>query len=125
MRLDLWLWAVRAFKTRSSATEAIRGGKVKVENLPVKPAHTVKAGQSVCIRMGCGAVPWIRTLKCIQAPSSRVGAKLVGLYMEDITSPDEREKSVMRLSLEPGYRAPGSGRPTKLDRRVIDEVQEW
>jgi ribosome-associated heat shock protein Hsp15 len=124
MRLDLWLWAVRAFKTRSLATEAIRGGKVKVENQPVKPAHSVKLGQTISIRMDCGAVPWIRTLKSMQTPSSRVGAKLVGLYMEDITSPEEREKSLMRRSLEPGYRAPGSGRPTKFERRAIDEIQE-
>ena len=122
MRLDLWLWAVRAFKTRPLAAEAIRGGKVKVEEQPVKPAHTVRVGQVITIRMDSGDIPWIRTLKAIDFPSSRVGAKLVSLYMEDTTTPEEREKSQLRGALQPGFRATGSGRPTKLDRRAIDQM---
>lgn len=122
MRLDLWLWAVRAFKTRPLAAGAIRGGTVKVEEQPVKPAHTVRVGQVITIRMDSGEVPWIRTLKAIDFPTSRVGAKLVPLYMEDTTTPEEREKSELRGSLQPGFRAYGSGRPTKAERRAIDEM---
>jgi ribosome-associated heat shock protein Hsp15 len=124
MRLDLWLWAVRAFKTRSLAAGAIRGGKVKVDGQPVKPAHTVRIGQSIAVRMDTGDVPWIRTLKAVGFPSSRVGAKLVPLYMEDVTEPGEREKSELRISLQPGFRAHGSGRPTKLERRALDELHD-
>jgi ribosome-associated heat shock protein Hsp15 len=122
MRLDLWLWAVRAFKTRPLAAGAIRGGKVKVEEQPVKPAHTVRAGQTITIRIDSGDVPWIRTLKALDFPTSRVGAKLVPLYMEDNTTPEERQKSELRGSLHPGFRAHGSGRPTKFERRAIDEM---
>jgi ribosome-associated heat shock protein Hsp15 len=122
MRLDLWLWAVRAFKTRPLAAGAIRGGKVKVEGQSVKPAHTVRAGQTITIRMDSGEVPWMRTLKAIGFPASRVGAKLVSSYMEDTTTPEEREKSDLRGSLQPGYRAHGMGRPTKAERRAIEEM---
>jgi ribosome-associated heat shock protein Hsp15 len=124
MRLDLWLWAVRAFKTRPLAAAAIRGGKVKVEGQPVKPAHTVRAGQTITVRMDAGDVPWTRTLKAVDFPHSRVGAKLVSLYAEDNTTPAEREKSDLRISLQPGFRPQGSGRPTKQERRAIDEILE-
>jgi ribosome-associated heat shock protein Hsp15 len=100
----------------------LRGGKVKVEEQAVKPAHTVRVGQVITIRMDAGEVPWIRTLKAIAFPTSRVGAKLVPIYMEDTTTPEEREKSELRGSLQPGFRASGSGRPTKSERRAIDEM---
>jgi ribosome-associated heat shock protein Hsp15 len=122
MRLDVWLWAVRAFKTRPLAASAIRSGKVKVDGQPAKPAHTVRVGHLVTIRMDAGDVPWVRTLKALDFPHSRVGAKLVAQYMEDITEPAEREKSELRISLQPGFRPHGSGRPTKLERRAIDEL---
>jgi ribosome-associated heat shock protein Hsp15 len=122
MRLDLWLWAIRAFKTRPLAAGAIRGGKVKVEGQSVKPAHTVRAGQTITIRIDSSEVPWVRTLKAVGFPASRVGAKLVALYVEDTTTPEEREKSERRGSLQPGYRAHGSGRPTKAERRAIEEM---
>lgn len=122
MRLDLWLWAVRAFKTRPLAAAAIRGGKVKVEGQPVKPAHTVRSGQTITVRMDAGDVPWTRTLKAVDFPSSRVGAKLVSLYAEDHTPPAERAKSELRISLQPGFRPQGTGRPTKQERRAIDEM---
>jgi len=122
MRLDVWLWAVRAFKTRPLAAGAIRGGKVKVDALAVKPAHSVRAGQTITIRIDSSDVPWVRTLKAIDFPASRVSAKLVPLYMEDMTTPGEQEKAKLRASLQPGFRTQGCGRPTKSDRRAIDRV---
>ena len=122
MRLDLWLWAVRAFKPRPLAAGAVRGGKVNVEEQSVKPAHTVRVGQTITIRMDSGEVPWIRTLKALDFPSSRVGAKLVHLYAEDTTTPEQREKSEQRGCLQPGFRPHGSGRPTKSERRAIEEM---
>jgi ribosome-associated heat shock protein Hsp15 len=124
MRLDFWLWAVRAFKTRPLAAGAIRGGKVKVDGQPVKPAHTVRVGHLITIRIETGDVPWLRTLKTLDFPGSRVGAKLVTLYMEDVTEAAEREKSELRITLQPGFRPQGSGRPTKLERRAIDELHD-
>jgi ribosome-associated heat shock protein Hsp15 len=122
MRLDLWLWAVRAFKTRPLAAGAIRGGKVKVDAKPAKPAHAVRAGQVVAISIDSSDVPWVRTLKAIDFPISRVGAKLVPLYMEDITTPEEQEKAMLRGTFQSGFRAQGSGRPTKSDRRAIERM---
>jgi ribosome-associated heat shock protein Hsp15 len=122
MRLDLWLWAVRAFKTRPLAAGAIRSNKVKVEGQSVKPAHTVRAGQIITIRVDSSEIPWVRTLKAVGFPSSRVGARLVPLYVEDATTPEERVKSELRGLLHPGYRAHGSGRPTKAERRAIEEM---
>lgn len=124
MRLDVWLWSVRAFKTRPLAAVAIRGGKVKIDGQPVKPSHTVRIGQTIAVRIDTGDVPWIRTLKALGFPASRVGARLVPLYMEDVTEPGELQKSELRISLQPGFRALGSGRPTKLERRAIDELHD-
>jgi ribosome-associated heat shock protein Hsp15 len=117
MRLDQWLWAVRLFKSRSLATQAIRGGRVKVDEAATKPAHEVKAGEVVTVSLEGIS----RTLRVVDAPPSRVGAKLVALYAEEITSSEEFEKlrSMWRM---PGARAPGTGRPTKRERRELDAM---
>jgi ribosome-associated heat shock protein Hsp15 len=125
MRLDLWLWAVRTFKTRSLAAGAIRGGRVKVGEQTVKPAHTVRVGQIIAIRVDSGSVPWLRTLKALGLPPSRVGAKLVPLYAEDLTTEEEMRKSQTPRALEPGFRAPGLGRPTKSERRALEGFYDW
>lgn len=120
-RLDQWLWAVRAFKTRSLAANAIKSGRVEVDGRSVKPAHTVRAAECVCIRMGLGATAWIRTLKVVGFPPSRVGAPLVAQFAEDRTPAEELEKSKLREPDFPGWRPKGAGRPTKRDRREIDD----
>src|SRR5688572_7859657 len=109
MRLDQWLWAVRVYKTRSVAAEAIKAAHVTVNGQPSKPAHTVRAGEMIVARVG----EITRTLKVIAAPPSRVGAKLVAGFAEDLTPPEEYEKR-----REPNYipailRPKGAGRPTK------------
>ena len=124
MRLDLWLWAVRALKTRPLAAAAIKGGKVKVDGLSAKPAHTVRPGQRIAIQINSNETPWLRTLLVVDFPPSRVGAKLVPQYAEDITPVEELEKSRLRAPLAQGRRPPGSGRPTKLERRSIEELFE-
>jgi len=70
------------------------------------------------------STPWTRTLRVLASPVSRVGAKLTSQYMEDITSVEELGKSQIRGPLLPGYRPPGSGRPTKRERRDLDEFGE-
>lgn len=119
MRLDQWLWAVRLFKSRSLAVEAIRGGKVTVNGEATKPAHEAKPGELIVAQM-----PFItRTLKVLGMPASRVGAKLVGEYAEELTPEEEFEKARERARL-PGMRPRGAGRPTKRERRDLDEVMD-
>jgi len=119
MRLDQWLWAVRVYKSRSLAADAIKGGLVKVDGERSKPAHEPKAGELIVARVGI----MTRTLRCIAAPKSRVAAKLVLDFAEDLTPIEEREKRPEPNLLPPGFRPRGSGRPTKRDRRALDEFE--
>ena len=123
MRLDQWLWAVRVFKTRSISADAIKNGRVQVNGAAMKPAHEVRAGELIAVRMDHGAVAWTRTLRVIGAPPSRVGAKLVAQFAEDLTTAEELAKRDIREPslLPPGFRAPGMGRPTKRERREMDD----
>ena len=120
MRLDLWLWAVRLFKSRSLATEAIKGGHVKVNGAATKPAHETKPGELVTARIGI----MTRTVRVLGAPRSRVGAKLVAQYAEDLTPPEEFDKQ-QGFDFRPiGVRPRGAGRPTKRERRLLDGLSE-
>ncbi len=115
MRLDQWLWAVRFFKTRPLAVEAIRGGRVKVDGVAVKAAREVKPGETVAVTLE-GAR---RIARVLGAPSSRVSAKLVPLYYEDQTPPPAPDAAPA-----PARRERGTGRPTKRERRQLDALQE-
>jgi ribosome-associated heat shock protein Hsp15 len=120
MRLDQWLWAVRLFKTRNLAVEAIKGGHVKVNGAAAKPAHEVKPGERVTARIGI----MTRTLQVLDAPRSRVGAKLVAQFAEDLTPPEEFEKQRAFNFRPPAARPRGAGRPTKRERRLLDKFSE-
>ena len=117
MRLDQWLWTVRVFQTRTSAAAAIKGGHVRINDEPCKPAREARAGDVVVARVGI----LTRTVRVIAAPPSRVGAKLVPQFSEDLTPPEEYAKRPERNFLSPMFRPKGSGRPTKRDRRTLDE----
>ena len=117
MRLDQWLWAVRVFKTRALAVAAIKAGHVKVNAANTKPAHEVRAGEVVTARIGV----MTRTLRAIGAPKSRVAGKLVPEFAEEMTPPEEYEKQRVLAFGVPGARPRGAGRPTKRDRRELDE----
>lgn len=117
MRLDLWLWAVRVFKTRSNAVAAIRGGLVQVNGLDTKPAREVHPGDLVVARVG----PLTRTLRAKASPRSRVGAALVPDYADDLTPDSEYERVASQPGETVGFREKGMGRPTKRDRRRIEE----
>lgn len=123
MRLDVWLWAVRAFKTRGLSLDAIKAGAVEVDGQSCKPARAVRVGECVTIRVDSGFAVWTRTLRVLGTPASRVGAKLVPQFAEDLTSPEEIEKARARPDDLIGYRPRGSGRPTKRERREIDQMQ--
>ena len=119
MRLDQWLWAVRVCRSRSLAADAIKGGLVKVNGERSKPAHEPRPGELIVARVGI----MTRTVRFIAAPKSRVAAKLVPDFAEDLTPPEELEKRPKPNLLPPGFRPRGSGRPTKRDRRVLEEFE--
>lgn len=118
MRIDQWLWCVRVYPTRSRATEAVRGGLVKTNGEAVKPSREVKPGELITAQAG-GIV---RTVRVIADPPARVGAPRVPEFAEDLTAPGQRPPREPNL-LPPGFRPRGAGRPTKRDRRQIDELQ--
>ena len=112
---------MRVYKTRALSAEAIKSGKVQINALPAKPGHTVKPGEIATARIDQGAAAWVRTLRVIGSPPSRVGAKLVAQFAEELTTPEELEKSRQRDEIFPGARARGAGRPTKRERRETDD----
>lgn len=120
MRLDQWLWAVRVYRTRPLAVAAIKAGHVKLGGQPTKPAREVHPGEIITAQ----TETLQRTLKVLDSPSSRVGARLVPQFAEDLTPPEEyqRVKEVQQNLLQ--ARPKGAGRPTKRDRRQMDRFQE-
>ena len=118
MRLDQWLWAVRVYRTRPLAAAAIKGGHVKLNGQPTKPAREVNPGEIITAQTDS----LLRTLRVIGSPSSRVGAKLVPQYAEDLTPPEELERAKARALIPVPTRPKGMGRPTKRDRRILDQL---
>ena len=118
MRIDKYIWAIRCFKTRSEATEACSGNKVKLNGSPVKPSKEVKAGDMIEIRKGAA----IFSYKVIAPLDHRVGAALVPQYAENLTPQSELDK--LRAPVETFFvkRDRGAGRPTKKERRTLDAL---
>ncbi len=117
IRLDKWLWAARFFKTRSLATDAVSGGKIKLNGAPTKPAREIKAGDQLDIFNG--DTRWeviVLALSEIRGPAS--AARL--LYEETAESRAAREAEQMRRKFEVEPAADIHGRPTKRDRRQMD-----
>ena len=117
-RIDKFLWAIRAFKTRTDATDACKGGKVKIAGANVKPSKEVKPGDVLTVKKG--SVTY--TYKVLQPLERRVGAKLVPEYALNLTPAAELEK--LRAPVETFFitRDRGAGRPTKKDRREIEDA---
>lgn len=119
-RIDKWLWTVRIFKTRSIATDECKKGRVRVNDAEIKPSKEVKAGDTIKVRKP----PVVYSYVVKDIPKSRIGAKLVPDYLENTTPADELAK------LEPGFlafqgnRARGTGRPTKKERRTLDNIRD-
>lgn len=118
VRIDKWLWAVRVFKTRSQATDACRAGKVKIDGGVVKASREIKPGTEISIHLGV----MTKTVKVVQTLEKRVGAKLVPDYMADLTAAEEYHKLEL---LRANPLAQRKGRPTKKERRDIDEWLGW
>jgi ribosome-associated heat shock protein Hsp15 len=106
---------VRLFRTRSAAAAACQGGKVTVNGAGAKPARSVHPGDVITAHNGT----LTRTVKVIAPLEQRVGAALVSRYLEDLTPPAEYEAARQRNAAPVGYRPPGTGRPTKRDRRLL------
>ena len=116
-RIDKWLWAARIFKTRSIAADACKNGRVSIGGVNVKPSHSVKAGEVVAVRKP----PVTYSFKILKTIEQRVGAKLLPEIYENVTTPDQYE--LLEMNRISGFvnRARGTGRPTKKDRRALDE----
>lgn len=120
MRIDKFLWCVRYFKTRSLATHACKQGKIKIEGSSVKPSREVFPTDKISVRKN--QIDY--QLEVLDIPPSRVGAKLVNLYVNDTTPKEAFEKLDLLKYSKDYYRKKGTGRPTKKDRRDIDEWYE-
>ena len=117
MRIDKYLWCIRYYKTRSMATEAIKKGHVTVNNQTAKASRNIFPSDKITIRKD--QINYKITV--LDLPQNRVGTKLVDLYRKDETPPEAFEHlELLKLSKE-HYRAKGDGRPTKKDRRDIND----
>ncbi|MDE5676753.1 RNA-binding S4 domain-containing protein [Phocaeicola sp.] len=116
-RIDKWLWASRIFKTRTIAAEACKKGRVFINGSQVKPSRMIKPGEVIQVKKP----PVTYSFKVLQAIEKRVGAKLVPEILENVTTPDQYE--LLEMSKISGFvdRARGTGRPTKKDRRSLEE----
>lgn len=117
VRIDKWLWAVRIYKTRSQASEACRKGHVSIGDLPVKPSRAVHIGEVVKVRKS----PVVRSFKVLSLAEKRMSAKLTIDFLEDVTPPEELEILEMQKNMRWLERDRGTGRPTKKDRRELDD----
>lgn len=120
IRLDKYLWAVRVFKTRSDAAEAIRTNKVSVNGAWAKPSREVKTGDEIAVRKQ----QITYTYKVLDLVSSRQPAKNVPAYCLDITPQEERDKLNVPRDTIFVFRERGTGRPTKKERRDLDDLME-
>lgn len=119
MRIDKYLWCIRMYKTRSIATDACKKGHVKLNGDNLKPSKLVFSGEIIFVRKN--QINY--KIQILDLPKSRVGAKLVDLYRKDLTPAEEFERfEMLKLSKE-YYRKKGIGRPTKKDRRDIEDLE--
>lgn len=120
IRIDKWLWAARLFKTRAIATDAIKGGKVKMDDTPVKPSKEVKEGDIIKVQIE-------QLHKVVQVKSlvkNRVPAKMVPEVYADLTPPEEYERIEFMHAYKSEWRDRGAGRPTKKERRMIEKMKD-
>ena len=115
MRIDKFLWSVRFYKTRNIAAEEIKKNRVSIGENVVKSSKEVKMGDVIKIKKN--QIEY--KIKVIDLPKSRIGAKLVALYVIDMTEKDQYDILKMRKSAQDYYRQKGLGRPTKKDRREM------
>ena len=118
VRIDKWLWAARIYKTRSMASDACKNGRVMVNGVKLKPSRLVKEGEIIQVRKP----PVTYSFKILKAIQNRVGAKMLSEIFENVTPQTQME--ILEMTRIGGFlkRAKGTGRPTKKERREIDEL---
>lgn len=119
-RIDKWLWSARIFKTRSLAADECKNGRVTIKGIKQKPSKMIKEGDIIDVKKG----PIIYSFKVLKAIQNRVGAKLVPEVLENVTSKEQLE--LLEMNRISGFvgRARGTGRPTKKERRDLDDFIE-
>jgi len=120
IRIDKFLWSVRIYKTRSIASDACRKGRIIINNIQVKPSRIILKNETIIVKKP----PVIFIYRVIEPVENRVSAKLVELFVEDLTTEEEKAKLDIRQAGGIGYRNKGSGRPTKKERRLIDRIKD-
>lgn len=120
MRIDKYLWCIRYFKTRSIATQACKKGSIRVNDNIIKPSREVYPNDSITLRKD--QINY--SLIILDLPDNRIGAKLVDLYRKDTTPKEEFEKNELLKYSKDYYRKKGIGRPTKKDRRDIEDFKD-
>ena len=120
IRIDKWLWCIRVFKSRTLASEACDGGKVKINGERVKPSYHVKIGEVITVQQGYIK----RVYKVKGLLDKRVSAVLVKKFAEDITPQEELDKLKTGRMVSYQSKFKGAGRPTKKDRRLIDKMHK-
>ncbi len=119
LRIDKFLWAVRIYKTRSLATDACNGNKVKIGGKSIKPSRNIKVGEIITVTQRYIT----RTYKVLALREKRVSAKIVSQFIEDLTPQEELDKLKMERFTSYIQRYKGTGRPTKKERRLIDKLK--
>lgn len=119
-RVDKWLWAARIFKTRTIAAAACKKGQVSMDGTQLKPSRMVKVGDTIDVKKP----PITYSFRILQAIEHRVGAKLIPEVLENVTRPEQYE--LLEMSKISGFvdRARGTGRPTKKERRALDDFRD-
>ncbi|HEX7585406.1 MAG TPA: S4 domain-containing protein [Prolixibacteraceae bacterium] len=117
VRIDKWLFSVRLYKTRSQASEECRKGKVTINGMNVKPSRELKVGETIQIRRP----PITRSYKILALTESRMAAKLVPEFLIETTPASELEILEVQKNMSVFNRERGTGRPTKKDRRDLDD----
>ena len=117
MRIDKYLWCIRLFKTRNLATNACKKGHVSINGQSAKPSREVLPTDKLLIRKN--QINY--EIRVLDIPESRVAAKWVSIYMEDLTPKEAFEHSELQKYSKEYYRKKGTGRPTKKDRRDIED----
>ncbi|MEN9997607.1 MAG: hypothetical protein RI922_597 [Bacteroidota bacterium] len=122
LRWDKYIWSVRLAKTRSQASEELSKGRIKINGIQTKPAKEPKVGDVISISKNTATF----SFRVIQLLDKRVGAKLVADYLIDTTPLEEIEKFKTYQLSQQVYRQNGSGKPSKKDRREIDDfLEDW
>lgn len=120
VRADKFVWGVRLAKTRADAADALRGGKILVNGNDAKPSRDIVVGDVISVKR----MPAIFTYKVLALTDKRLGAKLVADFIADITPSGEIEKLELARLDTSGQRDRGAGRPTKRERRELNEFFE-